>query len=112
MQVEDVPEASTVLARAYCTNPIQIAVFQEQDGDLLCQKAMFKKSLEHATGQVFVARREGQVNPDEPVRWMLVKREAGIPDGEQQSDRWRVDHLLLDQNAIPTFVETPLRGFD
>ena len=47
-----------------------------------------------------------QINPDEPVRWILIKREAGIPDGEGQSDRWSVDHLLLDQNAIPTFVET------
>ena len=47
-----------------------------------------------------------QINPDEPVRWILVKREMGIPDGEQQGDRWAVDHLLLDQNSIPTFVET------
>jgi len=47
-----------------------------------------------------------QINPDEPVRWILIKREAGVPDGEQQGDRWAIDHLLLDQNAIPTFVET------
>ncbi|MFC2026836.1 hypothetical protein ACFLUX_02555 [Chloroflexota bacterium] len=47
-----------------------------------------------------------QINPDEPVRWMLVRREAGVPDGDQHSDRWAIDHLLLDQNAIPTFVET------
>lgn len=47
-----------------------------------------------------------QINPDEPVRWILIKREAGIPDGEDQADRWSVDHLLIDQNAVPTFVET------
>lgn len=47
-----------------------------------------------------------QINPDEPIRWILVKREAGVPDGEQQTDRWSVDHLLLDQNGTPTFVET------
>ena len=47
-----------------------------------------------------------QINPDEPVRWMVVKREAGVPGGEQQGDRWSIDHLLLDQNAIPTFIET------
>ncbi len=47
-----------------------------------------------------------QINPDEPVRWMLIKREAGVPDGEQQGARWATDHLLLDQSAIPTFVET------
>jgi hypothetical protein len=47
-----------------------------------------------------------QINQDEPVRWMLIKREAGVPDGEALGDRWSVDHLLLDQNGIPTFVET------
>lgn len=47
-----------------------------------------------------------QINPDEPVRWILVKREAGVPSGELQGDRWSTDHLLLDQYAIPTFVET------
>ena len=47
-----------------------------------------------------------QINPDEPVRWILIKREAGVPGGEQQGARWATDHLLLDQWAIPTFVET------
>ena len=47
-----------------------------------------------------------QINPDDPVRWILIKREAGVPGGEQQGARWATDHLLLDQNAIPTFVET------
>ena len=47
-----------------------------------------------------------QINPDEPVRWILIKREAGIPGGKQQGDRWSTDHLLLDQTAIPTFIET------
>jgi hypothetical protein len=47
-----------------------------------------------------------QINPDEPVRWIMIKREAGVPDGDQQGARWAVDHLLLDQSAIPTFVET------
>jgi hypothetical protein len=47
-----------------------------------------------------------QINPEEPIRWIMVKREAGVPGGEEQSDRWSIDHLLLDQNAVPTFVET------
>ncbi len=47
-----------------------------------------------------------QINPEEPVRFIMVKREAGVPGGEQQGDRWSIDHLLLDQNAVPTFVET------
>jgi len=47
-----------------------------------------------------------QINPDEPVRWILIRREAGVPDGDQQGARWAADHLLLDQSAIPTLVET------
>lgn len=47
-----------------------------------------------------------QINPEDPTRWIMVKREAGVPGGELQSDRWSIDHLLLDQNSVPTFVET------
>jgi len=46
-----------------------------------------------------------QMDPDDPPRWLLVKREAGIPDADASSDRWSADHLLLDQNACPTIVE-------
>ena len=46
-----------------------------------------------------------QIDPDDPPRWLLIKREAGIPDAEQSIDRWSADHLLLDQNARPTIVE-------
>jgi hypothetical protein len=41
-------------------------------------------------------------------RWLLVGRESGLPDQEQGSARWAVDHLLLDQDAIPTIVEVKL----
>jgi hypothetical protein len=46
-----------------------------------------------------------QIGGDDAIRWLLVKREAGIPDGENRTERWSVDHLLLDQNAVPTLVE-------
>jgi len=46
-----------------------------------------------------------QISSDDPRRWLLVKREAGIPDQEDGQDRWSVDHLFLDQEAVPTFVE-------
>lgn len=41
----------------------------------------------------------------EPRRWLLITREAGIPDTTGGSGRWSVDHLLLDQDGVPTFVE-------
>ena len=38
-------------------------------------------------------------------RWLLVKREMGVPDNENASDRWSLDHLFLDQDGVPTLVE-------
>lgn len=46
-----------------------------------------------------------QIDPENPKRWLLVTREAGVPDDEGRGSRWSVDHLLLDQDARPTFVE-------
>jgi hypothetical protein len=40
-----------------------------------------------------------------PRRWLLVKREAGVPDRETGSNRWSLDHLFIDQEAVPTLVE-------
>ena len=45
------------------------------------------------------------MNAAEPRRWLLVAREAGLPGEEGGGDRWSVDHLFLDQDAIPTVVE-------
>lgn len=46
-----------------------------------------------------------QLDGSVPKRWLLVSREAGIPDVEDGADRWSVDHLFVDDEAIPTFVE-------
>ena len=46
-----------------------------------------------------------QMGANEAVRLILVKREAGVPDGNGTANRWSVDHLLLDQYGIPTLVE-------
>lgn len=40
-----------------------------------------------------------------PRRWLLVKREAGVPDREAGGSRWSVDHLFIGQEAVPTLVE-------
>lgn len=39
------------------------------------------------------------------ARWLLVRRELGVPDGQAAASRWSVDHLFVDQNAVPTLVE-------
>lgn len=46
-----------------------------------------------------------QMDTRQPRRWVLVKREAQLPSEEEGAARWSVDHLFLDQDAIPTIVE-------
>jgi len=46
-----------------------------------------------------------QINPDNPRRWLLISREMGIPAEQDGGSQWYLDHLFIDQDAIPTFVE-------
>lgn len=46
-----------------------------------------------------------QINSDEPRRWLLVTREMPVQGDEDDSPRWSLDHLFLDQDAVPTLVE-------
>ena len=46
-----------------------------------------------------------QINPDDPRRWILIKREMPVPDPNTGDDRWSIDLLVGDQDAVPTFVE-------
>jgi hypothetical protein len=46
-----------------------------------------------------------QLTPDDPRRWLPVAREMGVPGDTGETGRWSLDHLFLDQDGIPTFVE-------
>ncbi len=46
-----------------------------------------------------------QINPEEPRRWILVKREMPVPDPSSGLDRWSIDFFFVDQDGMPTFVE-------
>jgi len=46
-----------------------------------------------------------QIDSREPRRWLLIAREAGLPDKAEAGARWSVDHLFLDQDGIPTIIE-------
>lgn len=46
-----------------------------------------------------------QIDSDRPRRWLLLGREVGLTDREDGADRWSVDHLFVDQEAVPTLVE-------
>ena len=60
--------------------------------------------------QELIARNPGllageQMNPEDPPRWILISREAGIADQADGAARWSLDHVLVDQHAVPTLVE-------
>jgi hypothetical protein len=40
-----------------------------------------------------------------PRKWLLVSREMGVPSEEDGANLWSLDHLFLDQDAIPTLIE-------
>jgi hypothetical protein len=46
-----------------------------------------------------------QIDPDNPRRWLLIKREMPVPDPKTGLDRWSIDFVFADQDAVPTFVE-------
>jgi hypothetical protein len=46
-----------------------------------------------------------QMDAAAPRRWLLVSREMGVPSEDEGGDRWSLDHLFLDQDAIPTLIE-------
>ena len=46
-----------------------------------------------------------QIDKVNPRRWLLVSREVQLPDSGDGPGRWAVDHLFLDQDAIPTIIE-------
>ena len=46
-----------------------------------------------------------QIRPDNPRRWLLVTREMGISETADTGTRWAIDHLIVDQDKVPTLAE-------
>ena len=46
-----------------------------------------------------------QIRPGDARRWILVTREKGIAASAGEGARWSVDHLIIDQDAVPTLAE-------
>ncbi len=46
-----------------------------------------------------------QIRPGDPRRWILITREKGIAETPDSGARWALDHLVVDQDAVPTLVE-------
>src|SRR5688572_20729773 len=84
-------------------------IFVEQDGRLVDMRQasyVSEDALQALLERHVVLLAGDQMSPDvEPRRFLLVRREAGVPGGLNESDRWSVDHVFIDQDAIPTLVE-------
>lgn len=46
-----------------------------------------------------------QMNTENPRRWLLISPELGLTAEADGTGGWWIDHLFLDQDAIPTIVE-------
>ncbi len=46
-----------------------------------------------------------QIRPGDPRRWILITREKGIAKTSDTAACWAIDHLIIDQDAMPTLVE-------
>lgn len=42
---------------------------------------------------------------ESPSKYLLIAREAGVPEAQGGSDCWFLDHLFLDGEGVPTLVE-------
>lgn len=68
---------------------------QPYDSESLLQELIAKyPNLLAGDGQSTIAR-----------KWLLIRREMGVPGELDGADRWSLDHLFLDQDAVPTLVE-------
>jgi len=47
-----------------------------------------------------------QMDEDEPRKWLLVQREQILPYDDTGLNLFHLDHLFLDQDGVPTIVET------
>jgi hypothetical protein len=46
-----------------------------------------------------------QIDRATPRQWLLISREVTIANDEETAVQWSLDHLFLDQDAIPTLVD-------
>ena len=46
-----------------------------------------------------------QIDEAIPRKWIVISREFPVPGDDFSGGRWSLDHLLLDQEGIPTLVE-------
>jgi hypothetical protein len=84
------------------------AIFLLQDGGLVEMNEQDYESedlLQEFLAQYPALLAGDQIDTSFPRRWLLISRETPVPGEEGGGGRWSLDHLFLDQDAIPTLVE-------
>ncbi len=51
-----------------------------------------------------------QINPEDKLRWLLIKREMPVTNPSSGEIWWSIDFFLVDQFGIPTLVECKRRN--
>jgi len=83
-------------------------IYFDNDGELveMTEKLYDKEALLQRDLANFPKLLAGdQMKASNPRRWLLIAREASVPDKQGGNERWSADHLFVDQDAIPTIVE-------
>ena len=100
--------------RTLCAPPPEImpymsGIFIERNGELVSMTTVPYSSedvFQELLGRHPALLVGDQLAPGlEPRRFVLVRREAGVPDAQDAANRWSLDHLFLDQDGVPTLVE-------
>jgi len=84
-------------------------IFVLRDGNVITELAPSQYINEDSFQELIEKHPEilagDQINPDKPRKWLLVSREMGVPAEQEGGTQWYLDHLFIDQDAVPTFVE-------
>jgi hypothetical protein len=82
-------------------------IFLERGDELIAmrEQAYDSENVLQTLLERFPTLLAGNQFASEPLRWLLVRREAGVPAASGGGDRWSLDHLFVDDVGIPTMVE-------
>lgn len=90
-------------------SPMTDSIYLIQPDNSLVQVHQVSYSMERDLQQLLDRHPEllpgAQMNPEAPRRFLLIRSEAGIPNEQDAAGWWALDHLLVDQDGVPTLVE-------
>ena len=84
---------------------VSVGAIYLRDGDEFVAMHEAKYDAEAVLQSLLAEHPEIVAGGESTAGWVLVRREAGIPDAVDASNRWALDHLFLDAGGVPTLVE-------